>query len=159
MPQYIRPPDLVSQVAQLLERVAQLERRSPRVYDEMPMWPTGPRGVVYADSGAMETQWSGKLRVRAPWLSIGLLLIGDTVGTTLTGGGWQVLVEGAVDSTGTVPADGTWHYEDVHLDLTSYMGADVQVEVQTRRSSGATSGGRYGTGGCIGSSIRYALIH
>ncbi|KRV48776.1 hypothetical protein AQ490_23175 [Wenjunlia vitaminophila] len=160
MPQYLRPVDLAEQVQRLTERVAQLERRSADTRAEMPMWPTGPRGVVNADETVFATQWEGMVQPRTRTLSIGLLLLGDQVAGVNTGGEWRLRVAEVVAATGVIVANFTWSLQGADLDLTPYMTtANVKIEFQTRRTSGATTGGKYGTGGCIASVIRYALLH
>ena len=48
---------------------------------------------------------------------------------------------------------------EVVVDMSAYLGTtDLHVELRTRRTAGATTGGRYGGGGCIASAVRYARM-
>lgn len=159
MAQYARTPDLLQQVAQLRERLEALERRAPAVRDEVPFGGTGTRSMAFDDRTVFVTVWEAAFTPRGAKLSLGLIFLGDNTGGINTAGEWQVTVNGVVAAGGGVPASGASERPEINLDLIPYQGAaTLTVVLQTRRTSGATTGGRYGTGGCIGSGIRYARI-
>ncbi|MGW2210110.1 hypothetical protein [Streptomyces sp. NPDC001781] len=158
MPKVQKTPDFLQQLAELREQVADL-RRSGRERDELPFFPTSLRGLVYEDGTSFTTVWETILSPRTATLALGLVAIGDVVGTTNTGGAWQVLLEGAVVASGTIPATFAFQIITTTVDLTPYLTASqAKVQVQVRRTSGATTGGKYGGGGAIGCSPRYARL-
>ncbi|MDX3074629.1 hypothetical protein [Streptomyces sp. MI02-7b] len=163
MPQYPQKPDLLKTIADLRQRVARLEK-SGRNPDELAMFPTSLRTMPYEDSTAFQTSWETVLTPRTATLQLGLVLIGDAVSTTNTGGAWQVVITDAltVVGSGTVPATFSYVFPSLSIDLTPYLSVSpasgVKVQLQVRRTSGATTGGKYGTGGCIGSAPRYARL-
>ena len=158
MPKVQKQTDFLQQLAEVREQVAAL-RRAGTVADELPFFPTSQRGLVYEDGVAFLTTWETILTPRTATLDIGLVFLGDVVGSTNTGGAWQVLLEDAVVGSGTVPATFAFSTPSVLVDLTPYRSASqVKVRLQTRRTSGATTGGLYGNGGSVGSAPRYARL-
>ncbi|WP_405554352.1 hypothetical protein [Streptomyces sp. NBC_01171] len=159
MPKVQRPPDILRELAELKEQVADL-RRSGRERDELPFFPTSLRGLVYEDGTSFTTTWETILSPRTATLQLGLVFIGDAVSGTNTGGAWQVVLnDTTVISSGTVPATFAFQIATLTVDLTPYLtAAQLKVQIQTRRTSGATTGGKYGGGGSIGSAPRYARL-
>ncbi|MEU7381558.1 hypothetical protein AB0A91_16450 [Streptomyces sp. NPDC042207] len=158
MPKVATTPTFLQRLAIVEEQLAAL-RRAGRERDEVPFYATSLHGLVYEDGGSFTTLWEAIITPRTATLSLGLVLIGDTVGTTNTGGGWQVLLDDTVAASGSVPATATYVFPALDLDLTPYRAApQLKVRFQTRRTSGATTGGRYGGGGSIGGSPRYARL-
>lgn len=160
MPQYYREQSVEERLTILEEQLAQL-RRSGRRADELPMNRTNFEGLNFDDtSAAFTTVYETTYTPRSASLAIGLLLIGDSVSAVNTGGSWQVIVNTTdVVASGSVPATFSYVTPSLVLDLSPYLSAsDLRVDLQTRRTAGATTGGRYGGGGCIGSSIRYARM-
>ncbi|ONI48621.1 MULTISPECIES: hypothetical protein [unclassified Streptomyces] len=150
--------DLLSRLAVLEEQVATL-RRTGWERDELPLWPTGYTGMAFNDGTVFSTQWESVMSPRTASLSLGLTFVGDQVTGTNTGGAWQVLLGGAVVWSGTVLPNFTVQYANTVLDLLPYRGqSELLVEIQTRRTSGATTGGRNGNGGSIGLSPRFARL-
>lgn len=143
----------------LEDQLAQL-RRSGRRADELAMHPTNFRGLNYDDSTVYTTVWETTFTPRSASLNLGLMFIGDVVSAVNTGGDWQVFVNTTdVIASGSVPATFSYVLPDLALDLSPYLAkADLRIDVRTRRTAGATTGGRNGSGGCIGSSIRYARM-
>lgn len=159
MPQYARTPDLLERIAALEDRLAALEHHRPVERDELPFYPTHYQTVTYCDSTSWTTQWEVIFTPRTGSLSLGLVAIGDVVGTTNTGGQWQVLLDDAVVMSGSVPATFSYQHPAAVLDLAPYRtAAEVKVEVQTRRTTGANTGGKFGGGGSIGIAPRYARM-
>ncbi|MFF9205151.1 hypothetical protein ACF1AE_25685 [Streptomyces sp. NPDC014986] len=158
MPKVQKPVDFLQRLAVLEEQVAVL-RRAGRERDEVPFYPTSLRGMAYEDSTTFITLWETILSPRTAQLALGLVFIGDAVSGTNTGGDWQVLFDTTVVASGTVPATLTYTFAALTLDLTPYRAASqLKVQVQIRRTSGATTGGRYGGGGSIGGAPRYARL-
>lgn len=162
MPTYRRERSLDEQVAALAEQVAQM-RRSGSTVDDVTLFRTGFENYNYDDSNTLSTVFETTFTPRGAVLTLGLSFFGDYVGTAPqvnTGGTWDVLLNGvASGASGTVPATYTIVDASPALDLSPYLGTrDLHVEVRTRRTSGATTGGRYGGGGCIASIVRYARL-
>lgn len=158
MPTYNRERTLDEQVAILTEQVAQL-RRTGSVVDDLTLFRTGFENYNYDDASSLSTVFENTFSPRGATLVIGLSIFGDQVGAVNTGGTWDVLVNGSAAASGTVPATFTIVDTDVAIDLSPYLGtSSVHVEVRTRRTAGATTGGKYGGGGCIASTIRYARM-
>lgn len=158
MPKVLKPPNFLQELGRLREEVDAL-RRAGWERDELPFFPTSLHGLVYEDSTSFLTVWETILSPRTATLSLGLVLIGDVVSSTNTGGEWQVLLDAAVVASGTVPATFSYTFPALSLDLTPYRAAtQLKVQVQVRRTSGAGAGGKYGGGGSIGCSPRYARI-
>lgn len=159
MPKVQKPVNLLEQLADLRERVATLER-SGRVRDEVPFYATSLRTFVYEDATAFATLWETILTPRTATLALGLVFIGDVVAGTNTGGEWRVVLDDSqVVDTGPVPATFAYTLPASVIDLTPYRAASqLKVQIQVRRTSGATTGGRYGGGGSIGGGPRYARL-
>lgn len=163
-------PTYTNRARSLDERVAVLEdqlaalRRAGGVVDDVAMYRSSFQNFNFADdSAALTTQFENTFSPRGAVLTLGLSFFGDQVGTAPvvnTGGTWDVLLNSvASGASGTVPATYTQIDVTAALDLTPYLGTrDLHVEVRTRRTSGATTGGRYGGGGCIASAVRFARI-
>lgn len=156
MPQYTKQIGLGEQVAALMDRVARLERRSPTVLDAGSLLPTSFHGLVYEDSTSYVTYFETTVTAPRHAASIGLVFLGDQVGTTNSGGLWQVLLNGSLPAgaSGGITANFSFQFAAVVLDLSALSG-QVHIEVQGRRTAGATTGGRYGTGGTIGIGVRW----
>ncbi|PJN38990.1 hypothetical protein CG747_20840 [Streptomyces sp. CB02959] len=140
------------------ERLDRLERAGREV-DEVPFYPTNMRVMAYDDTAAsFMTTWETIITPRAAMLSLGLVFIGDYVSPTYTGGAWQVVVnDTTVIASGSVPASLTYTFPAVTLDLSPYRNSpDLKIQIQTKRTSGATTGGKFGGGGSIGSAARFA---
>lgn len=158
MPKVLKQPNFLQELARLREEVDAL-RRAGWERDELPFFPTSLHGLVYEDSTSFLTVWETILSPRTASLSLGLVLIGDVVSSTNTGGEWQVLLDAAMVASGSVPATFSYTFPALSLDLTPYRAAtQLKVQVQVRRTSGAGAGGKYGGGGSIGCSPRYARI-
>ncbi len=159
MPKVTRTPDVLQRLALLERQVAQL-RRAGWERDELPFFATSYNNLVFEDETTFITLWETVLSPRTATLALGLVLIGDQVSSTNTGGDWQVLFNGStVAASGTVPATFSFSFPALVLDLTPYL-ADTQlkVQLQIRRTAGATTGGRFGGGGSIGGSPTYARL-
>ncbi|RMB85628.1 hypothetical protein [Streptomyces shenzhenensis] len=159
MPKVQKPSDFLQRLAVVEEQLAALQR-SGWERDELPFYPTSLNGMVYEDDTTFITLWETVLTPRSASLALGLVLLGDQVdNTTNTGGEWQVLFDSTVVASGSVPATFSYVFPALTLDLTPYRAAtQLKVAVQVRRTSGATAGGKYGGGGCIGGSPRYARL-
>lgn len=159
MPKTYRSPDVLQRLAAVEEQLDAL-RRSGWVRDELPFYPTSLHGLVYEDATSFTTLWETILAPRTSRLELGLVFIGDAVGTTNTGGEWRVqLDDTTVIANGSVPATFSFLLASVTLDLTPFRNASqLKVQIQVRRTSGATTGGKYGGGGSIGGAPRYARL-
>ncbi|MGI3198451.1 hypothetical protein ACRJ4B_16170 [Streptomyces sp. GTA36] len=159
MPRVATTPDFLQRLAAVEQQVAEL-RRSGWERDEVPFYPTSLHGLVYEDNTSFTTLWESIITPRSATLALGLVLIGDVVGTTNTGGAWQlVLNDTTVVASGNVPPTYTYSFPTTVVDLTPYRAAtQLKVQFQVRRTSGATTGGRYGGGGSIGGSPTYARM-
>jgi hypothetical protein len=158
MPAYQRDRSVEERLAIVEDQLAALRRQGSLV-DDLAMFPVYFEAAVFDDSTALDPTWSNTFTPRASTLTLGLLFFGDTVGTTNTGGAWDVTLNGASVANGTVPATYTIVTPTVILDLSPYLGTkDLTVAVRTRRTSGATTGGRYTTGGCIASGVTFARL-
>ncbi|MGJ5895159.1 hypothetical protein ACSCBZ_24865 [Streptomyces niveiscabiei] len=159
MPQTAQTPGLLQRIARLESEVAAL-RRAGWERDEMPFYPTSLHGVAYEDATAFTTLWEGILSPRTASLALGLVFIGDQVGATNSGGAWQVLFnDTTVVASGSVPATFSFSFPAVVLDLTPYRAMQqLKVQIEVRRTSGATTGGKFGGGGCIGGAPTYARL-
>ena len=160
MPAVYRSPDILQRLAALEEQVATLQRSRSSDPDEVPFYPTSLRGLVYEDFTAFGTLWETIISPRAATLSLGLVFFGDQVSGTNTGGEWRIqLNDSTVVTTGSVPASFSFVFATASIDLTPYRAdSQLKVQLQVRRTSGATAGGRYGTGGTIGGAPRYARL-
>ncbi|MFI1734051.1 hypothetical protein ACH40E_33530 [Streptomyces acidicola] len=158
MPKVAKQTDFLERLAVVEEQLAAL-RRAGRERDELPFFPTSQHGLAYHDSTDWTTLWETILSPRTATLALGLILLGDTVTGTNTGGEWQLLFDEAPVATGTVPATFSYVLPALTLDLTPYRSAaQLKVRIQVRRTSGATTGGMFGGGGSIGASPRYARL-
>lgn len=158
MPRVQKTADFLQRLAVLEEQVAVLTRTGWE-RDELPFYATSFNGLVYEDDTTFITLWETILSPRTASLAMGLVLIGDSVSSTNTGGEWQVLLDTTVAASGTVPATFSFQFPVITLDLTPYRAASqLKVQLQVRRTSGATTGGKYGGGGSIGGSPRYARL-
>ncbi|WNI15582.1 hypothetical protein [Actinacidiphila sp. ITFR-21] len=162
MPSYARQKTLDERVAILEERLAKLER-SGSVVDDINLFRVGFENYNYDDSPSLNTIFENWFTPRGGRLTLGLTFYGDQVGTSPavnTGGAWTILLNSVVAASGTVPATFTLTDAYVVLDISPYLGQNtLHLEVQTQRTSGATTGGRYGGGGCIGSAVHQARIN
>lgn len=159
MPKVIKPPNFLQLLAELREQVADL-RRAGWERDELPFYATSQRGLVYEDATSFVTLWETIMSPRTATLALGLVFLGDVVSSTNTGGDWQVVLDGTtVAASGTVPATFSYALPALTLDLTPYRAAtQLKVQIQVRRTAGATTGGKYGGGGSIGGAPRYARL-
>ncbi|WP_098892277.1 hypothetical protein [Streptomyces sp. or3] len=156
MPQRIRDVSLPARVARLEERLEQLQRTGWE-RDELPLYATGYSAMPFSDATTFSTLLENTFAPRTASLALGLTAVGDQVAGVNTGGEWQVLLAGAVVWSGTVPANFTVQYPVATLDLLPYRGAtELLIQIQTRRTAGANTGGRNGNGGSIGLSPRFA---
>ncbi|MFD4572107.1 hypothetical protein ACFWNK_01750 [Streptomyces sp. NPDC058417] len=151
MPKIATTPGLLERIARLEQTVAALQREG-RERDELPMYPTSYKGFPYEDSTTFVTLWEAILSPRTARLEMGLVFIGDQVSATNTGGSWQILLDGStVAASGTVPPTFSYVFPTASVDLTPYRAAQqLKVQLQVRRTSGASSGGKFGGGGSIG---------
>ncbi|MGQ5576081.1 hypothetical protein [Streptomyces sp. ECR3.8] len=159
MPKVHKNIDLLQRLAELEEQVSALARNG-RVVGEVPFYPTSLRTFVYEDNTSFTTLWETIISPRAAQLSMGLVFIGDIVGTTNSGGEWRVQFDDSTTvASGNVPATFTYALPALSLDLTPYRAApSLKIQIQVRRTSGATTGGKFGNGGAIGGAPRYARL-
>lgn len=159
MPQQPGTPNFLERLAVLEDQVAQL-RRSGWERDELPFYPTALTTVAYTDSTAWDTAWETILTPRTASLSLGIVAIGDVVGTTYTGGSWQVLLAGTVVvMSGSVPPTFAFQFGAAVIDLAPYRQlTELKIQIQARRTAGAATGGKFGGGGAIGIAPRYARL-
>ncbi|MFJ4649466.1 hypothetical protein ACIP6Q_39030 [Streptomyces bobili] len=159
MPKVLQPPDLLRRIAILEDRLARLERAGWE-RDELPLFPTSLHGLVYEDNTSFTTYWETIFIPRAGTLALAMVTIGDVVSAVNTGGEWQVkLNDTTVVGSGTVPATFTYSFPTLSVSLLPYLNAgSLKVQLQARRTSGATTGGKYGAGGSIGLAPTYARL-
>jgi hypothetical protein len=158
MPKVMKSTNFLQQLAEVKEQLASLQRTGWE-RDELPFYPTSLHGLVYEDATSFVTLWETILSPRTATLSLGLVFLGDVVSSTNSGGDWQVLLDANVGASGTVPATFSYVLPALSLDLTPYLAnPQLKVQVQVRRTAGATTGGKYGGGGAIGGSPRYAQL-
>lgn len=159
MPKVVKTPDFLQRLAVVEEQLADLRRKGWE-RDELPFYPTSLHGMVYEDNTTFTTLWETILTPRTASLALGLILIGDVVSSTNTGGEWQVQFnDSTVVASGTVPATFSYVLPALTLDLTPYRAStQLKVQIQVRRTSGASTGGKYGAGGSIGGAPRYARL-
>jgi hypothetical protein len=159
MPKVQKQPDFLQRLAELEETVAALQRAGWE-RDELPFYPTSLRTFVYEDTTSFSTLWETVLSPRTATLSLGLVFIGDQVSGVSTGGEWQVVFnDSTVVASGSVPATFSYVLPSLTLDLTPYRAtSQLKVQIQVRRTAGATTGGRSGNGGSIGGAPRYARL-
>ncbi|MFF8447866.1 hypothetical protein ACF06Q_09215 [Streptomyces leeuwenhoekii] len=159
MPSVLKSPDILQRISALEEQVAML-RRTGWERDEVPFYATSYRGLVFEDNTTWSTMYETILTPRASVLALGLVFIGDQVSGTNTGGEWRVMFDDTTTAaSGNVPATYSYHFPVLSIDLIPYRAASaLKVQLQTRRTAGATTGGLYGAGGSIGGSLRYARL-
>jgi hypothetical protein len=158
VPSYQRDRSVDERVAILEDKLAALQRQGS-IVDDLAMFPVYYLGMEYLDGTALQAAWQNIFTPRSSTLTLGMQLFGDQVGATNTGGAWEVFLNGTSVANGLVPATFTIVQPVVPLDLSPYLGVkDVLVELRTRRTSGASAGGRYGTGGCIASGFLFARM-
>lgn len=156
MPQRIRDVSFPARLLRVEERLAQLERTGWE-RDELPLYATAFTAMPFSDATSWSTLLENSFTPRTAGLALGLTVVGDQVAGVNTGGEWQVLLGGAVVWSGSVAANFTVQYAATTLDLLPYRGAsDLLIQIQTRRTAGASTGGRNGNGGSIGLSPRFA---
>jgi hypothetical protein len=161
MPAHATTPNLLQRITRMEKELAQLRRRSASValQDEVPVFPTALYAMPMMDYTTFTTVWETVITPRTGSLSLGLVFIGDQVSGTNTGGAWQVLLAGSVVMSGTVAATFSYQFASQVLSLAAYQGAaDLKLEIQCRRTSGATTGGKHGAGGTISIAPRYARL-
>lgn len=160
MPQQPSTPNLLERLAVLEDEVAQL-RRSGWERAEVPFYPTFMTTMPYSDSSvALATTWETVIAPRTGSLSLGIVAIGDQISAVNSGGVWQVVANSAdVVMSGTVTPTFTYQFGAQVIDLTPYRGlVELKLQIQVRRTSGATTGGKFGGGGAIGIAPRYARL-
>ncbi|MDV9194308.1 hypothetical protein [Streptomyces sp. Wh19] len=159
MPQHATTPSFLERLAVLEEQVATL-RRTGWERDELPFYPTSMRAMPYDDATAFTSVWESVLAPRTASLSLGLVFIGDQVSGTNTGGAWQVVLnEADTVMSGSIAATFSYQFAAQVIDLTPYRTrTELKVQIQVRRTSGATTGGKFGGGGAIGMAPRYARL-
>ena len=159
MPKVLKDPNFLQRLAVVEEQLSALQR-SGREVDEVPFYPTSLRTFVYEDNTSFTTLWETVLTPRTASLALGLVFIGDVVSSTNTGGEWRVQFDDTTTAaSGSVPATFSYVLPALSLDLTPYRAASqLKVQIQVRRTAGATTGGRYGGGGSIGGAPRYARL-
>lgn len=150
MPQHASTLDLLQRLAVLEEQVAKLQRSGTQ-RDELPFYPIGFQGMPYADATSFTTVWDTIMAPRTGSLAIALRAVGDQVAAVNTGGSWQILADADVVGSGLVPATFTIQTATVLIDLAPYLAQSaLRVQIQVRRTAGATTGGKFGGGGAIG---------
>lgn len=135
-------------------------RRTGWERDELPFYPTSMRAMPYDDATAFTSVWESVLTPRTAQLSLGLVFIGDQISGTNTGGAWQVvLAESNTVMSGSVAATFSYQFAAQAIDLTPYRAlTELKIQIQVRRTSGATTGGKFGGGGAIGMAPRFARL-
>lgn len=158
MPQHIVTPDALQRIAVLEEQVAAL-RRTGWERDELPFYPTHYEGMPYQDGTAFTSSWECVLAPRTATLSLGLVFIGDFVSPSNTGGAWQVLAGSDVVMSGTCAATFAYQFATKVIDLSPYRTlTELKIQIQARRTSGSSTGGKFGGGGSIGIAPTYARL-
>jgi hypothetical protein len=159
MPKVQRTPDFLERLAAVERQLGEL-RRTGRTASEVPFFSARLTSLVYESNAGWATLWETVITPRAATLLLGLALIGDQVGSVNTGGEWQVLIDDANPvASGSVPPTFAFVYPTATIDLMPYRTAtQLKISIQVRRTFGATTGGRTGTGGSIGCSPRYARL-
>lgn len=159
MPQYPRTPDPLQRIAALEDRLARLERAS-RVTDEVPFYPATFDTMLFTDATDWAAMWETTITPRGASLVMQLITIGDQVSGTNTGGEWRVQLNGVTTvASGLIAATFTYDRPSVTIDLAPYRGqSSLTIGIHGRRTSGATTGGRFGFGGSVGVSPLYARL-
>lgn len=159
MPAYASTPDLVQRIVQLEKRLDQVQRRGTGLADELPVFPTLFNAMPAVDVTSFATVWETTFSPRSAALSLGLVFLGDQVSAVNTGGQWQVLLDNVVVMSGSVAATYSYQFAAQTLNLAAYQASSgVKLDIQCRRTSGAATGGKYGTGGTISIAPRYARL-
>ncbi|MFD1832397.1 hypothetical protein ACFSJS_22515 [Streptomyces desertarenae] len=154
-------PDPLERITRLEERLAALEQGTvPPPPDEVPFYPTSFNGLAWIDATSFTTAWETLITPRTLTLALGLVLIGDSVGGVNTGGEWRVVLnDTGIVRSGTVPASFSWVFPAEVIDLSAHLtSTSLKIQIQARRTAGAATGGRYGNGGAVGCSPRYARL-
>ncbi|PVE04658.1 hypothetical protein [Streptomyces scopuliridis] len=158
MPQYATNPDFLQRLATLEESVEQLRRRG-RERDELPFFGTNLQVMPYQSYTSMTTVCETVLSPRTASLSLGLVTIGDVVTSVNSGGDWQVVANADIVMTGVISATFSYEFAAAVIDLTPYRAlTELKILIQARRTAGATTGGKFGTGGAIAIAPRYARL-
>lgn len=158
MPKVLKTTDFLQRLAELEDAVAAMQRAGA-TRDEVPFYPTGFKTFVYDDATSFATLWETIFTPRMATLSLGLVFIGDQVSGVNSGGEWRVQINDTITAgSGSVPATFTYTLPTLTVDLLPYRQPDLKVQIQVRRTSGATTGGRFGGGGSIGGAPRYARL-
>lgn len=159
MPQHVITPNLLQRLTAVEQHLARLERSTTGTADEVPFYPTAYETMAYVDNTTYTTAWETTITPRGSTLSMRMVILGDSINSVNSGGDWQVLFNSAVVWSGSVPATFTYQYVQTILDVTPYASASsLHIELQARRTAGATTGGRNGSGGSIGMSPIYARL-
>jgi hypothetical protein len=158
MPAYQRDRTVEERVAILEDQLAAL-RRTGNLVDDLAMFPSYYLGLVYSDATTLQSAWENTFTPRSSTLTLGAQFFGDQVGTTNTGGSWDIQLNNTTVANGSVPATFTVVAPTITLDLSPYLGVrDLRIVLRTRRTAGATTGGKFGTGGCIASGFLFARM-
>lgn len=159
MPQRVPSPDVLSRLAHAEEAIATLQRTGWE-RDELPFYPTSLKTMAYEDSTTLVSLWETILTPRTASLSLGLVMIGDQVSAVNTGGDWQVVLNDVdVAMSGTIAATFSYQFAAQVIDLTPYRGlSQLKVQLKARRTSGSSTGGKFGGGGSIAIAPRYARL-
>lgn len=159
MPQHATTPNPLQRIASLEAQLAALQRRDGQQRDEVPLFPTNLQSMPYGSFTSFTTVWETAFSPRTASLSLGLVFIGDQVSAVNTGGDWQVLLDSTVVMSGTVAATFSYQFAAAVLNLTPYLtNAETKIFIQTRRTAGQTTGGKFGSGGSLGIAPRYAKL-
>lgn len=159
MAQQITAVSFLERLAVLEEQVAVM-RRTGWERDELPFYPTSLHSMPYEDSTTFAIVWETILTPRTATLSLSLVTIGDQVSAVNTGGEWQVVLDdSAVVLSGTVAPTFSYQFATGVVDLAPYQGASqLKVQIKARRTSGSTTGGKFGSGGAVAVAPRYARL-
>jgi hypothetical protein len=159
MPAYSEPRGLMARMGALERQVSELRRRRAQPLVDVPFFPVSAQTMPYQSYTGWTTAWEAVVAPRGEALHVGLAMIGDRVSSTDTGGEWQVLVNGSLQASGFVDPIFSLQYASVVLVLSGLVGLpEVTVSVQTRRTSGAPTGGKHGAGGSIGIAPTWARL-
>src|SRR5919109_5163781 len=119
MPKVVRSQNFLQELAALRAELDDL-KRSGWERDELPFYATSLHGLIYEDSTSLVTLYETILTPRTATLSLGLVLIGDSVSSTNTGGNWQVLANSTdLVANGTVPATFSYTFPALTIDRKS----------------------------------------
>ena len=159
MSQQVTTRSFLERLAILEERV-EAQARTGWQRDELPFYPTSLHSMPYEDSTTFEIVWETILTPRSASLQLGLVTIGDQVAAVNTGGEWQVVLNDVtVALSGTIAATFSYQLPTGVISLAPYQGASqLKVQIKARRTSGATTGGKFGAGGAVAIAPRYARL-